>query len=30
MNAASLYGIAVFFTPAKRLWVPTRVETTSR
>lgn len=27
MNAASLYAIAVFFTPAGRLWIPTRVET---
>ena len=30
MNAASLYAVSVFFTPAGRMWIPTRVETTNR
>ena len=30
MNAASLYAVLVFFTPAGRMWIPTRVETTNR
>jgi cellulose synthase/poly-beta-1,6-N-acetylglucosamine synthase-like glycosyltransferase len=27
MNAASIAGLSVFFTPANRLWIPTRVDT---
>jgi cellulose synthase/poly-beta-1,6-N-acetylglucosamine synthase-like glycosyltransferase len=30
MNAASLMALAVFVTPADRLWVPTRVDTPGR
>jgi cellulose synthase/poly-beta-1,6-N-acetylglucosamine synthase-like glycosyltransferase len=30
MNAASVMALAVFFTPADRLWVPTRVDSAER